>query len=546
MTTGKIQTYRGRRSRPAVAWAALALFCLAAGAASAKDQGPPLDPLAFTRVRTDAPEVTILIDEQAAGQQRAVTGRPLLQDSQEIYLDSATLAAVFRASRFWQGKLGFLDLKIGDRQFRFARGSRLVIAPEGETLLPVPILDFDGEVWVPLVAVTEVIGPQVQMRAHWNASDRRLSLGTLGFTIEEITTEVLGRSTVVHLQCTKPLGYRAQSAGPGRIDLKIYGGDVDPTAVKAAQVQGLLRGVQGQQFADHALVQLTVDALVGHFRTYTADSGREIVLVLEEEQVSSLPEPVPRGHASVNIPTGPLDVTNRIEVQTVVIDPGHGGHDMGAVSAGGILEKDVNLAVARELRSYLQRESNLKVVLTRDRDEYLGLAERAELANTGGGDLFLSLHCNSWFNDGAHGLETYFLSPARSDWARSVEAAENQAGGLDVADDVEFIIWELVQNRFISSSSTLAESIQAKVAGSLGLTDRGVRQAGFRVLVGAYMPAVLIEMGFLSHPEEERQLGDRGYQRRLAEALGRAVLDFRAEMDALQGAAAGKGGSDGR
>ncbi|MFH2052562.1 MAG: N-acetylmuramoyl-L-alanine amidase [bacterium] len=544
MTTGKIQTSCGRRSRQAVLVAALALLCLAAGAALAQDQERPLDPLAFTRVRTDAPEVTILVDDQAAGQQRAVTGRPLLQDSQEIYLNSATLAAVFRASRFWQGKLGFLDLKIGGRQFRFARSSRLVIAPEGETLLPVPILDYDGEVWIPVVAVTDVIGPQVQMRAGWNPAERRLSLGTLGYTIETITTEVLGRSTVVHLQCTKPLGYRAQSVGTGRIDLKIYGGEVDPAAVRAARARGLIQGVQSRQFADHVLIQLTVDALVGHFRTYTADSGREIVVVLEEEQVSSLPEPVPRGHASVNIPTGPLDVTNRIEVQTVVIDPGHGGHDVGAVSAGGILEKDVNLAVARELRSYLQRESNLQVVLTRERDEYLGLADRAELANAGGGDLFLSLHCNSWFNDGAQGLETYFLSPARSDWARSVEAAENQAGGLDVADDVEFIIWELVQNRFISSSSSLAEAIQADVAGNLGITDRGVRQAGFRVLVGAYMPAVLIELGFLSHPEEERRLGDRGYQRRLAEALGRAILDFRAEMAALQGA--GKGGADGR
>jgi N-acetylmuramoyl-L-alanine amidase len=278
-------------------------------------------------------------------------------------------------------------------------------------------------------------------------------------------------------------------------------------------------------------VTIRVDQLVGRYRTYTADEGREIVVVLEEEQISAMPDPVPRGHASVNIDQGPVDVTNRIDIQTVVIDPGHGGHDVGAVSERGIIEKNVNLAVAKELRRYLERESDLKVVLTRDNDSYLELADRAEIANSVGGDMFLSLHCNSWFNDGARGLETYFLSPARSDWAKSVEAAENRAGQATSVDgepdDVEFIVWELVQNRFISSSSMLAETIQNEVTRDLGMPNRGVRQAGFRVLVGAYMPAVLIELGFLSHAQEERRLGESSYHRELAQALGDAILTYR-------------------
>ena len=200
----------------------------------------------------------------------------------------------------------------------------------------------------------------------------------------------------------------------------------------------------------------------------------------------------------------------------------------GRSAAAGILEKDVNLAVARELKRYLERESDLKVVLTRDDDSHVELTHRAEIANSAEGDLFLSLHCNSWFNDGASGLESYFLSPADSDWSQSVAAAENQGSGNaeEPGEDVEFIVWELVQNRFISSSSKLAEVIQANVCSDLGLQDRGVRQAGFRVLVGAYMPAVLVEMGFLSHEQEERQLGERSYQQRLARALGDAILAY--------------------
>ena len=205
----------------------------------------------------------------------------------------------------------------------------------------------------------------------------------------------------------------------------------------------------------------------------------------------------------------------------------------------------MNLGVALELRRYLERESDLKVVLTRERDEYVELADRAELANTGAGDLFLSLHCNSWFNDSAHGLETYFLSPARSDWAKSVETAENAAAGEP--DDVEFIVWELVQNRFISSSSRLAETIQTNVSRDLAVPDRGVRQAGFRVLVGAYMPAVLIELGFLSHTAEEQRLGDRDYQRQLARAIGDAILVYRDESGLPEAQADGAGAAeDGR
>jgi len=261
-------------------------------------------------------------------------------------------------------------------------------------------------------------------------------------------------------------------------------------------------------------------------------------VVLEEEMVAAIPSPVPRGQSHMNLEPGLVDATNSIRVRTVVLDPGHGGHDAGAVGGNGILEKNVNLAVARELKRYLERESDLQVVLTRQRDQFMDLAERAEVANRAGGDLFISLHCNSWFNDGAHGFETYFLSPAKSDWAKSVEAAENSAGGEP--DDVEFIVWELVQNRFISSSSRLAEVMQQGVVEELGVEDRGVRQAGFRVLVGAYMPAVVVEMGFLTHPEEERHLGDAGYQRRLARALGQTILSYGKLMESTTPQAAGQ------
>ena len=519
----------GSKRRSAAPWLAAWGLCLVCGMISpASSQVSDVldDPLALRRVASEAPDVSLTVHHEATGETRMITGRYLLQGSQEMYLRSATMATVLKASRFWQSAVRRLDLKIGERTYRLTGGSRLVVTDDGEVLLPVPVLDHAGDLWLPLILLEQVIGPQIRERMVWDQDLGRLSLGSVDFNINSLKVEILGRTTLVRIACDKPLSYRTGSPTRGVIELKIYAGRVNTAAVGMTSRRGLALSARSRQMRDDVVITVVVDDLVGRYRTYTEDDGAQIVLVLEEEQVDVMPDPVPHGHAEVNIDTGPVDVTHQLEIRTVVIDPGHGGHEVGAVGRQGILEKDVNMAVARELRRFLERESNLEVVLTRDRDEYLELGDRAEIANTADGDLFISLHCNSWFNDGAHGLETYFLSPARTEWARNVEAAENQAG-MTEPGDVEFIVWELVQNRFISSSSRLAELVQESICNDVDTLNRGVRQAGFRVLVGAYMPAVLIEMGFLSHAREEQRLGERSYQRELARAIGRSILEFR-------------------
>ncbi len=516
----------------AVLWVTLVVaFGVAQEPEAVSVEGDPyLDPLAFLRVAEDAVDLPLTVRHQATGETRQIEGRRLLSGSQEMYLPSSTVAKVLKAGRFWESGLRRLTIKIGSTDFVLTGNTRLVLTEAGEALLPVPVLDYGGDLWLPMTLIETVIGPQIQERVSWDPEARRLVLGSVEYNVTGLSVEQLGRSTAVNIVCSTPLGYRASSPEKGIIQLKIYGAEVNTSRVARRSGRGLVKSVRSRQYRDHALVTVRVDELVGRFRTYTADDGQKIVLVLEEEQISALPDPIPHGHASVNIEPNLVDVTHNIRVRTVVIDPGHGGHDAGAVGRRGILEKNVNLGVAKELQRYLRRESDLKVVLTRERDEYMELADRAEMANRSGGDLFISLHCNSWFSDGASGFETFFLSPAKSDWAKSVEAAENSAG--QEPDDVEFIVWELVQNRFISSSSQLAEVLQKDVCNDLNLTNRGVRQAGFRVLVGAYMPAVLVELGFLTHSAEEKRLGDSSYQRKMARALGEAVLEYSQQVAA--------------
>lgn len=213
----------------------------------------------------------------------------------------------------------------------------------------------------------------------------------------------------------------------------------------------------------------------------------------------------------------------------VIIDPGHGGRDPGAIGPRGRREKHVTLAVAKEIRRALEDEPRVEAILTRDRDTLIALQDRSQIAIRKGGDLFLSLHANASRARSARGFETYFLSPAETEEARQVAMRENASvkyeRGEESPDlnDLEFILADLDQDINVRESSRLAGYTQNQLRPVHSGPDRGVKQAGFLVLVGASgsMPAVLVEMGFLTNPNESRWLtGDRGQ-----DEVGAAVAD---------------------
>lgn len=219
----------------------------------------------------------------------------------------------------------------------------------------------------------------------------------------------------------------------------------------------------------------------------------------------------------------------------VVVDAGHGGVDPGASGPGGTREKDVALAVARRLAALLREDSTLEVRMTRDRDTLVALRDRSRLANGWrGGErpaLFISIHCNANDSRSARGFETYFLAEARTEDARRVAQMENAAqryekdagGGMD---DLSFILHDLRQNKYLRDSNDWAARIQEELKEVHPGPDRGVKQAGFYVLNGTFMPAVLVELGFITNPQEEKVLADPAHQRRMAERLARSIRGF--------------------
>jgi N-acetylmuramoyl-L-alanine amidase len=226
---------------------------------------------------------------------------------------------------------------------------------------------------------------------------------------------------------------------------------------------------------------------------------------------------------------------------TIVVDPGHGGGETGAVGPAGLQEKEVTLQIARRLAAAIPKVISSRVVLTRDSDSAISLDDRTSLANHEKANLFLSLHANSSRAAGAHGSETYYLSLDSTDrLSEEVARRENQpllgGAGTEPATrenpDLDFILWDLAQSAHINESSRLAEAIQTQLNVVSKTENRGIKQAPFRVLSGAAMPAVLVEVGFISHPEQEKQLRSAAFQESVAGAIAKAVGDFFARRQA--------------
>jgi N-acetylmuramoyl-L-alanine amidase len=233
-------------------------------------------------------------------------------------------------------------------------------------------------------------------------------------------------------------------------------------------------------------------------------------------------------------------------LRTIVLDPGHGGVERGAIGPAGTEEKELTLILAKALKRKLEERLAVQVVLTRNEDADLPLDTRTALANQIKGDLFMSIHLNASPESSAHGAETYFLAPTATDArAQATAESENRGGAGEAAADggvtdagLQLLLWDLAQSQHLAASQSLGQILQQELNTTLGLTDRGVRQAPFAVLVGATMPAVLVELGFITNPKEEKRLLDPDYRADLLDAVVRAVVRFKAIVDGATASAA--------
>ena len=320
---------------------------------------------------------------------------------------------------------------------------------------------------------------------------------------------------------------------PSRIYLDIPGARVGPGLhdLKIADEQ-LKTARVGQYKPDVVRVVLDVDRIKEYKVFSLSDPFRIIVDVkgnrpLEFKNLTEQIHAAPVNTPEAKVPEKPLPKPPASfkpgKIRRIVVDPGHGGHDPGAVGAGGTQEKDVVLSIGRKLAEKIRDELGIDVVMTRSTDVFIPLEERTAIANKVNADLFVSVHANASLNRNASGIETYYLNLAKTEKAAQLAARENGTS-LEKVSLLQAILFDLMANYKLNDSAHLAEEVQKalykKINGHYsGTRNLGVKQGPFYVLVGATMPSILVETAFISNEDEEARLKDPAFLDRSAEGI---------------------------
>jgi len=393
--------------------------------------------------------------------------------------------------------------------------------------LPAPPLRRDNRWFVPADFLPRALSGALEVRLDWRRSARLLVVGDLRVPRVVARIDAGANNVAVTFEITPNAEVRVNPQ-QGRLVVQ-FDADALDLIVPLVPPQPLLTSVSagdtpqtvvltlGPRFANHRVTTTQADA----------GSGRVTIdLLPATTDAAPAPAPSPAPDTRVVIPTQ----SPATGLRTVVIDPGHGGDELGTQGAKGTQEKEVTLSVARRLRTLIESRLGLKVFLTRDDDRTMSLDDRSAFANNHRADVFLSIHANSAVRPALKGAEVYYLTVERADEEARKKAEANGTtlpalGGGNRA--IDLILWETAQARYLEQSATLAGYIEQSFRGRIDMSPRAIQQAPFRVLVGANMPAALVEIGYLSNADQEGQLTNGAYQDQIAQSLLDALVKFR-------------------
>lgn len=325
---------------------------------------------------------------------------------------------------------------------------------------------------------------------------------------------------------------------PARIYIDIYNAKLALASKEAFPVEeNVLRQVRVGQYSDDTVrVVLDVKEMRAYQSFITADPTRLVIDLLAPAARQNLParevaaKPAPVEQKTLAKAKNVEPLASGSGIRKIVLDPGHGGKDPGAIGIGGIAEKDIVLNVAKKLARKLKAELGVQVILTRNDDRFVPLEDRTVMANNEDADLFISLHVNASPNADARGIETYYLDNTTDEAAVRLAARENGTSRRNISD-LQFILSDMTQNMKLEDSIALAHRLHGALVGGMAkvvgdVKDLGVKKALFHVLVGARMPSVLVEMFFITHRSEARVMSQESYQDALVESLYEGIQKF--------------------
>jgi N-acetylmuramoyl-L-alanine amidase len=348
-------------------------------------------------------------------------------------------------------------------------------------------------------------------------------------TITGIDYDAKLNGTLIKLTITKKAGAYKSSYKNGVFTLQIKEAIADKAALEKKAAGGLVKKVKVENTDGMCTLKFQIDTVNYSKGEIIEDPDSfDMIITLHNKKFS---KKTTQNNAK----------KDKWTFDTIVLDAGHGGKDFGAIGVGGIREKDINLDVVLKLGKIIKENMpDVKVVYTRSNDTFIELYKRGKIANEHGGKLFISIHCNSTPEkpSNAEGFEIYLLRPGRTQEAIKIAERENSVIKLESDQhkyqkltDENFILVSMAHSAYMKYSEKFSDVTNKRMGAGMKVCSRGVKQAGFYVLVGASMPSVLIELGFLSNKKDESYLASKNGQQKIAESIFKGVQDFRQFYD---------------
>lgn len=434
------------------------------------------------------------------------------------------LSSALDAKVYWHRMLRKVALEFDDHQIAFTWFSPYMLYDSEVYNLGYDAKLREGTLWIPLNGFQRI----------WDLIHSPQTYGEEPGTypsqvdIVDLKVEEKVNGILVEILTNQPLEYEVFPDQNRDLNVNFYKGKLDPSYFNRKKLPKFVKWLKAYQFETSAQISLRFKE---PFTTFTHALRTDPCRI----QISLIQAPSPGDSVkffSARTSDGNQKLPDDL-IDVIVIDPGHGGPDSGAVGSKGLVEKEVTLDIAKRLEALLRDEPGLKVMLTRETDLLVPLEERTRIANQSAADLFISIHTNASRKRSARGCETFFLSAAKTDEARAAAALENSSirferptGLAQELNDLDYILMDLVQSEYLRESQELAAIIQKRLDRSLSIPSRGVSQAGFVVLNKAYMPAVLVEAAFISNKKEEGLLRKESFRQKIALALYQSIKEF--------------------
>lgn len=425
-----------------------------------------------------------------------------------------------------------IELQMLDNTVRLTAFSPFIKINSRLVQIPISVLYRNGTFYIPLEFFIPLLS-DLSIAVEYSREHREIYFGSRTENLVSVEIIDLDNGTLARIQC-QTLFKRSNIFTSDSNDwfyIDFYGGKVDTSGTfDIVNKSNFIYNVIPIQLSDETCrLSFQYRGQIIERQVYVDEEQKQVVISLRtrEEISDSLLDELAKER-------------QKWEIDTIVIDPGHGGKDPGAIGRAGTYEKYIVLEIAKELKKQLQRNLNANVVLTRDRDRFIPLRQRTKFANEMGGKLFVSIHADANRVRSVNGFTVYFMGPAKTEQAREVAQFENSVIRFEESkdpyesiSDLSFILGANAQNAYNKESQDLAALIERELSLHCDMKSHGVRQAGFYVLYGASMPNVLIETGYISNYRDERKLQDKNFQKNIARAICNGILHFKRRYESL-------------